>query len=281
MRGPSPILITAALSLAVLIAAAGVYLGNSIGATTTIVEGQLEPALPRTYLAIRDDDGNGLPDWQDELKKSGTFAENVSSTSASSTPEDPLSSIAVNIAQALYGGYISLKQQGSYTKERGNELATAVAGNIRAQELFVPHTVQELTLSEDASVERALQYRADLRVALLPMVTDDPPEFEYFALYLETKDPAWLVKLAGAAGRYRAAKDNMLAVAVPKAAVPEHLRAVNALGAYADTLGRMSHVSNDALMFVALLKTYNENEEEMLRAFDALAQYYVRTVAQN
>lgn len=279
MRGPSPILITAALSIAVFIGAIGVHLGNTFTRSAPIAVQALEPVAPRAYLPIEDGNGNGTPDWQDALRESGVFA--AASSTASSTPDTALTSMAQNVAEALYGGYLSLKQQDSYTPERGEVLAHNVAQNIRAEEFFVPHTVDEVILAKETSAEAMLRYRADMRTALAPLLTDAPPEFEYFAEYLQTKDPVSLLPLIVAAEGYRAAESNMLTVAVPKDAVPEHLRALNALGAYADTVGRMAHFSGDAFAAVATLKTMNDNEEEMLRAFDALAQYYVRTLAQN
>lgn len=280
-RGASSIVITAALSIAVLIAVIGKYVGNTIAARSAHIDPlSLEYAEMPTYIAIEDADENGIPDWQDELTASGLLASSTSSAS-DATSTDPLFAMAENVAQALYGGYLSLKQSGSYTPERGEELGARIAAEIRAPQLFLPHTVHELTIDEDVSEKNVLHYRANLRVALAPMVTDDAPEFEYFARYLQTKDASWLERLAEAAARYRTSEAQMLAVAVPKDAVPEHLRALNSLAAYAETLEGMSRPSSDAFVAVALLKTYNENEEEMLRAFDALAQYYVRTVAHN
>ena len=283
MRGSSPILITAALSLAVLVAAFGVRLGNATGKHATVIDpASLEPAKIPTYIAVEDADGNGTPDWQDALMKNGMIAVAATSSARSTDAQasDPLSSLAENVAQALYGGYVSLKHYDAYTPQKARELGMNVAQQIRAPQLFVPHTVQEIVIDDDMSVNRVLKYRADLRVALAPMVTDDEPEFEMFARYIDSKDTSWLLKLSNAAARYHEAEKNMLAVSVPKDAVPEHLRALNSLGKYAEIIDRMSHAQSDALATVAILKTYNEDEQEMLNAFNALAQYYVRTIAQ-
>ena len=166
--------------------------------------------------------------------------------------------MAQNVAEALYGGYLSLKQQDSYTPKRGEELAQRIAQNIRAEEFFVPHMAEEIVLADDTSAAMVLKYRADMRTALAPLLTDAPPEFEYFAEYLQTKDPSSLTPLILAAEGYRAAENNnnMLEVAVPKDAVPEHLRALNALGAYADTVGHMARFSGDAFAAVAILEDH-------------------------
>ncbi len=278
MRGSSPILVTAALSLAVLLLALGVHLGARAHTARAIIDPNRALATLPTYLTIDDRNGNGIPDWQDELTHSG-IAASTSTDSNTLATADPLTALANQVAGALYGGYLSLKQNGEYSSARAATLGTNIATNLQAPDTFVPHTVDDLTIDEDTTEARILKYRADLRVALAPMVTDDPPEIEYFASYVVTKDPSWITKLSDAAARYAAAEKNMLTVSVPKDGVPEHLRALNALGAYASTLNRMPPYMNDTFASLALLKTLNADEEDMLRSFDALAQYYVRTVA--
>lgn len=277
MRGTSPILVSAALSIAGFIVAIGMHVGGRMQAATIENPTALEPVEQRTYLAIKDEDSNGTPDWQDELFASGVT---VSTSTAPSNEDDPVTRMSDSVAGALYGGYLSLKQQGSYTASRGEELANSIAANIRAPLLAKPLTVEEIK-TRDNSASAALAYRTEMRTALAPMMTDDPPELDYYAQYVSTKDASWLTKLSAAAQRYRAAHDNMLAVAAPEAAVPEHLRALNALTAYAETLDRLAQFAPDTFAALALLKTMNETEEEMLASFDALAQYYVRTIAQN
>lgn len=275
MQGTSPIVITAALSIAGLLAAAGMQFASS-PRTTMIEQAPLEPIAPREYLAIEDADANGIPDWQDELASAGIVLATTSATTTLS--DDPISSIAENIAASLYGGYLSLKQYDEYTPTRGEQLASTVASALRAPETYTPHMVHELILENDTSETEALEYRARMRVAVAPMVTDDPPEVEFFARYLETRDPSWLDALAQAAARYGEVEKNLLAVSVPKDAAPEHLRALNAIGLYGNTLERLSHFGDDSLASLALLKTQNDTEKEMLLAFDSLAKYYVRKV---
>ena len=274
-RGASSIATTAALSLAILISASGVYLGNVSAANKHIVQ-KLEPVDVPQYAPIEDSDHNGTPDWQDELAKSGIV---FSTTTASASSSDALVSVVSSVAQSLYGGYLSLKQYNSYSPEKADELGQSVAHNIRAPLAFTPHTVNELSLAADFSEKSVLQYRAAMRIALAPIVTDDAPEFEIFARYIETKDPSWLGELGRAAERYRDAQKNVLALTIPKEVAPEHLRVANALGAYAESVEKISRPQDNALDSVALLKTLNESEQEMLYAFNALAHYYVRTVA--
>lgn len=278
MRGYSPILTSAALSVALLIAAIGMQLGNTFSpAPKTILTDRVPVTLPQ-YVPIEDTDNNGTPDWQDELARSGIVFASVDASSTIATSSDPLATISADIAQILYGGYVSLKQYGEYTPTRGEQLGATVASNLRAPNTYSAHRAQELRLDSDSSKERMLSYRADMKVVTAPMVTEEVPEIELFARYVSTKDVAWLFALQKSATRYRTVEEGMMALTIPKDAAPEHLRAANAVGSYAHTLDRMSVFGSDALASAALLRSYNEAEQELLMSFDALAQYYVRKI---
>lgn len=254
-------------------------LGKAYAKPLPIAPIELEPAERRDYLAIDDADGNGTPDWQDELQRSGVTLPSPNATStetASST--DPLSNFGAAVAQTFLSGYLSLSQYNAYTPERGEQLANTIADNFRAPVTFVPHTTDELLLETDTTMERALEYRADMRVALEPLITDEEHELTLFAGYIESGDSSWLDRLARAAENYRAAEENLLDVRIPQDAAPEHLRVMNAVGAFAHTLERMVRFANDPLANLALLRTYNDSEREFDLAFDALVKYYARKV---
>ncbi len=281
-RGYSPILVTAALSVAVLVSATGMQLGKTFAEPQPIDPSTLKPVAMPSYVAIEDADGNGTPDWQDELTRSGIeIPVEATSTLAIASSSDPLSTFGSVLAQSLIGGYLSLKEYDAYTPGRGEQLANTVVDNFHAPEIFVPYTVDDLILDADTSESRALQYRGDMRVALVPLITDEEHELTLFAAFVETRNQAWLDRLAKAATNYRAAEKNMLSVRIPQDAAPEHLRVMNALGAYAENLERMVRFANDPLASMALLRTYNDKERDFDLAFDGLVKYYARKIGDN
>ncbi len=282
-RGASPIVITAALSIAVLIAAIGSYIGAMAGArhVTTLAEAR-EPAQMQAYVPIDDADGNGTPDWQDELTRAGVLATTTPDATTTTETPDPAAFSGANLVQSLVGGYLSLKEQNAYTVQSGKMLADSIVSGFHAPTIFIPHTENEISVDADSSEERVLQYRADMREALAPLVDlNAEPEFALFARFIATGDASWLEKLSLATANYRTAEQNLLQVSVPSNAVAEHLRTINATGKYAQTLERLVRFSNDPLAIMALLRTYNEDEREFLLAFDALAKYYVQNVSGN
>jgi hypothetical protein len=278
-RGISPIATTAALSVALLIAATGSYIGNQARSS-----GSIAPAPGATEqvrnTSIEDTNKNGIPDWQDELMRSGM---GFSTTSASTTPsDDPAVILGISLINSLASGYSSMKEYNAYSPEQAEKLATTLAMNFKAPDTAATHTLDELTIDPDISTTRILKYRSDMRVALSGLVDlEAEPEFSLFARFIQTNDPKWLAELSSAAERYREAEVNLMKVAVPDTAAYIHLRAANATGTYAQTLERLVRFAKDPLATMALLRTYNDSEREYLLAFDALAKFYAENTSGN
>lgn len=270
IRGATHIGIAAAVSIAVLFVAIGAKIG-SLSASTNVTA--LKPARAPSYLPISDSNKNAVPDWQEELANAGIEF-------ATSTDEsiDPLSYMSEAVADSLMSHYISAKQDGTYSTEKGSMIANAITNNLfKAPNTFTPHVQGDFSIDTNTSAARTEQYRLDMQEATKSLLVDSEPEFALFGRYLETNDPYWLDELGDAVERYKNAELLMLSVKVPEDAVVYHVRAVNAVGAYAHNLDRLIRFAHDSIAVLALLRAYNDVEREMILAFDALAQYYVRS----
>ena len=259
---------TAAISAAILLLAL-MWQGEKILGTngTTMLTFKRPIQIQRPAANIDD------KRWQSALAE---FAASSSLEIArAATSSDPLNSLGDFLATQLLSGYAAVKR-GSYSQTQANTLAQKMGASVQAPSTFVPHVAPELKTVSDVSLERVLQYRADMRTALAGLITGDGPEFLTFAHYLETKNPILLTNISDAARRYRVAESAAFHTTVPQDAADIHLRAVNALGAYASILEQLVQHASDPLASVAILRTYNGEEQEMLYAFDALASYYVR-----
>ncbi len=266
----SPIIVTAGLAAAILLAANGWQLGGEMrGERTPENALDFERAGEETTSVPNVE----RPDWQAELARLGLISTSTDTGIATTSPN-----IGDFISSQLISGYEILKASGDYSPEKANMFGQSVGTNARVPSTFVFHGEMELTKSADISVERVLEYRADMRDALASLITDDPPEFETFGFYIETGNPERLHELGEAAERYKKAEKAALAVVVPQDAARLHLRVVNSLGSYADSLDQLILYADDALSTLAVLRTYNDAEREMLYAFDALSDYYVRKV---
>jgi hypothetical protein len=282
-RGASSIATTAALSVAIFIAASGAYIGDIMRAKYVSAEqAARKPVERQEYQRLEDADGNGTPDWQDELLQSGVAFSTTTASTTLSLETDPVASIGSALIRSLVSGYTSLKQYDSYTPERGEKLASTLATSFKAPDTTKQHTRTELSIDEEGSLQRMQQYRTDMQIALADIVDlDAEPEFATFARFIQTGDPRWLDKLSESTRKYRIAEASLLKVNVPASAVDVHLRAVNAVAFFAETLERLVRFANDPLATMALLRTYNESEREFLLAFDALAKFYVEKIGNN
>ena len=128
-------------------------------------------------------DTEGTPDLGD------MFTDLTSEPSDSSPREIP------TVAEQLFGTYMSLKEQGVYTPERGEALGHLMAPMINARLAYRTFTEKDVVASPDSGEKAALTYQSALHDALAPLRTNTTPEFEFFGRYLESKNPSYLKEL--------------------------------------------------------------------------------------
>ena len=192
----------------------------------------------------------------------------------SATTSDPISSIGDAVLNNLLGAYVDMQQSGTYTADEGKKVAESIAPAVRAPVAYIAYQTSDLKTDPDMSYQRMLTYRSDLRDALAPLLKNTQPEYEIFALYVSTKDPAYLAQLKSVAQNYRGAQVATARVVVPRDAVPYHIAIVNAMGEFASTLDALATHADDPFAVAALLRTYNEGEANILTSFNSLTTYY-------
>jgi len=267
--GSVPIIITAALAIALLFAVlgsrAGIYASNRQSDTSL----EFERTIPPEEIHLAE------TDWHGELVKLGIIATSSPEFEYSSS-SDPLGRIGDILAEQAVREYISLKQGNSFTAESARAAGATIGQNVLPSPLIDQFSIKDVLTTGDTSLARTLSYRADMRDATAPLISDHESEFALFSAYVETRDPDLLDILTRAAQNYEKAAENMSRVEVPVDAAEIHLEAMNAVKKYGNTVERLVLFADKPLASLALLRTYNDVEREMLMAFDALAQYYVR-----
>jgi len=190
------------------------------------------------------------------------------------TPSDDGGSL---IGEAILGGlvntYETLQEQGLYTPEVGQKVAERMAATL---EVPIPHktyTSSDVRKDADTSYARMLVYRKSMQEALAPLLKNTELEFETFAHYTDTKDPVYLEKLRGAAKNYFDAADAGAKIVVPNDAASHHIAILNALQEFGTTLTMLADNANDPFASVALLRSYNQAEADVLASFQALVTY--------
>lgn len=187
---------------------------------------------------------------------------------------DVVSYIGPAVLGQLTSTYDQMLQDGSFSLDDAQKAAESLAASLTAPVEYATYRATDLSIDPDTSYERMLRYRSDLRTALTPLLENTQAEYETFALYVETGDHTHLAQLRTAAQRYRDAQSAMARMSVPRDAAVYHLAIVDALGKFAATLDSMSTHADDPFAAVALLRTYNQAEADVLTSFGALPAYY-------
>lgn len=283
-RGYSSIAITAALSIALLFGAISWQFSEEkkAGDTRRIIPAVYE--MPKD-IPTEDSDADGLPDWQEILigtdpsnpdsDGDGTSDASIAAAFASTTASSTLPSfgIADELARALFSGYLTLKNQGAYSPERGDALANSIAEGVRPAVSFQALAATDIKTSTTVDAET---YRGAMKKALEPLLENMDPEIGLFAQYSQTKEPHLLAALQAASSRYKKASENVLAVVAPQNVSTVHLELVNSLAFYAAATDSLAQNANSPLEIIVSLKAFNNAEARMTGAFSALGSYYIQ-----
>jgi hypothetical protein len=255
---------TAALSVAVLLGAAGWQVSSFMSAGTQAL------AFVATAPAAQTASAAGA-DWQQEMAILGLAT--TTDPSATST-SDSIALIGPMVAAEMAGAYAGLQSQGTASPQAIQAASANIASNIRAVLTYKTYTVSDIQTDPNTSYARMLTYRADLRAALAPLLQNTNSELELYGKYVETNDTSYLTQLSAAAQNYRAAAQNSAAVVVPIDAVNYQKDILNAMQEFAAALDGLATHGTDPLASAALLRAYNQAEQDMYTSFNNLASYY-------
>jgi len=186
---------------------------------------------------------------------------------------DGLVHVGKNVMDALITSYATLEESGVLTPETAEDVGLDLAESLRARLIFTTYTAADLATEDDTSYERMLAYRADMRVALEPLLKNGEYELKLFASYQDTKDQKYIEELVKTAENYREAVSLAANVVVPTDAIDEHLAVLNSLSEFGATIQALAKYADDPFAVAALLQSYGTAESSLMTSFDALATY--------
>ncbi len=237
--------------------------GNTVSAKNT----------KHSSLSERTSTPYGNIDWQAPIHNSSNELDSSSSANASED-KDGISNIEGNVARVLIDSYTALNEAGIYTKKDGEKIAKDIAISLRANISYKIYSISDIKTDPNASYDRMLAYRGDLRKALEPLLGNPGYELKLFANYIGSNDPIYTEKLAVTSKNYQKAVAQAANITVPEDAVQEHLGILNALSEFGTIVEKMAIHADDAFAAAALLQTYNTGEANLLTSFNSLATYY-------
>ncbi len=235
--------------------------------------------------------------WQsqakiDTQKKNLTYEQQSAPESTDSLEDDPLAQALADVTAAgkpgtigtavmnqMLNSYLVSKNNGTYSPEYAAALGSSLAPMIQNTLAYQTFSEKNLVINPDTSEKASVAYQKALYDALAPLRTNTAPEFEFFALYVQTKDPVHLVRLQSVATLYRDAVANAAVLFVPSDVAQRHVAILNAMGEFAAALDALALHADDPIESVALLRDYNAGEQHVLAAFNALQSYYATKYA--
>lgn len=263
----SPILITAALSVVVLLGVGAWQFDQAMQQKNAPLSYVKSSSLAPESGAAQDTNFDAQQQTADTAAAAGAGAAQSASSS------DPISQIGTNVMNQLMSAYVGLRQAGVYSTSTAEAAAIQIQPSLNASISYPTFRPSDIKTDPDTSYARMLAYRGDLKASLAPLMKNTEPEYEIFAEYVNTGDASYLTKLESVAQDYRNAASSTAIVVVPIDAVSYHVAILNAMEDFAATLDAMVAHASDPFASAALLENYDRAESDMLTSFNALTTY--------
>ena len=225
----------------------------------------VEPSTPlRGYLATKDKNGDGVPDWQEALRTTEPLELNQLSTSTYEVPDTLTDQFAIQ----LFEDMIQSKSFGEFgaTPE---EIIARAGSDLTQQAEDTLFTRDDILIRDDNSPE-ALRTYANT-VAAVTLANGIPADTKNEALIVERAlqldDPTVLEELTVIIDSYAGMRTSMLETPVPSTLVKEHLDLINAYHAIHVDVTAMSMTFSDPLYALLRVQRYQEDATGLYYAF--------------
>lgn len=242
-----------------------------VGTVQTLSALRPEPATPKpTYEELPLGATSPSASWQQEMILLGLA---TSSDPGIDDGTDPIALIAPSILAQIIGEYNGLQATGAYSAAAAEEAASRIAPNVYANVTYERYSASDIQTDPDSSYARMLAYRADLQNALQPLLNNTQAEYALYAAYLDTGDTGHLRALQSVATNYSTAAKAVAKIVVPADIATTHIALLNSLSRFGATIEDLVAHADDPIASMALLRTYNDVETDVVTSFAKLAQY--------
>lgn len=197
----------------------------------------------------------------------------ASTTDSLNAPADPIANVSDMAIGEIAGAYAGLQQNGTYNASTGEQIGGAIGAQLQTPVSYNALQASAVATSPDTSYQAMMRYRSALQGSLKPLLQNKTPEYQLFGLYVQTKEQSYIDQIKAAEANYNAAASSTAALTVPVDAVSVQLGLVNAMREFAATLDALITHADDPIASTVLLKNYNQAENDVLTAFQALVTY--------
>ncbi len=230
----------------------------------------------RSYIETSDSNGNGVPDWEENLSNRVFSAiEVATSTDATSTQEGytPPTTFTGKFAEAFFKDYMSGKLKSA---DGTIDTASIVDGAVKAVETNTTskeYTPLDVVIVPD-SKEAVREYGNALGGIIISYPVESKNELTILQEALQTEDPEILKQLIPLQQAYAGMIQDTLLVSVPESFVKEHLMLLTAYEAILLDIQTMQNAFLDPLYTLARVKRYQNDAAGMSQIFVNLGEKY-------
>lgn len=215
------------------------------------------PAPIRGAISIGDSDNDGIPDWQEEFRRTEPIRLAQKEEVATYTPPQTLTD---TLAIELFEGSV-LGNTPSTLGRSQEELLRYASAEIEKASQDTLYTLRDLVLINDSSTERLRVYGN--RVAAIALQNGVPvgsrSELTIIEHALRASDESVLAELDARIEAYGKMVEEMHAVEVPSVVAERHLNLLNAYNALYEDLKGMRAAFSDPLYTMVRLKRYYDD----------------------
>lgn len=218
------------------------------------------PTAIRTFISVKDSDGNSIPDWQESFAR-GTIDLNATNTNATTTRTGML-------ASALAYELIT----GDSTSE---EVLQKLSGDLNQESIDEQYTESDIKISTDNGQEAWRHYGNQVAIIAnaYPLPEGTPNELDTLHQAFLRNDPSSLAKLEPSIAAYDAMVKDMLALSVPSSLTKEHLSLINVYVALHNDLKAFRQAYEDSLPAVLRFRRYPADAGAL---YTAISNLYVK-----
>ncbi len=223
--------------------------------TTEGIVAVASPGAARDYLPVQDEDGDGIPDWQEALQRTDPVT--IEPITEDYNPPDTLTD---EFAREFFTDMVRSRNYGEFGVDNQELVASAVAGfqEEARDELITP---DQITILNNNSPEFIRSYvNALANIALSYQIDeDDKNPAEILKLAFDRNDPAVLEELDWYIESYDDVLFRSIALEVPGDYAIAHLDYLNALNAVINDLKAMRNAFSDPLKSLIRMKRFEED----------------------
>lgn len=220
-----------------------------------------------------DTDGDGYPDWEEELRGTDPFTPTTLKTASSTDegePYEPPTTLTGRFAEDFLEGLITESAGRELTDEEKVAFAADAAADLAKAVPDKLYTRADLRIVADTSTTARREYGNTVGSILIAHNVESDSELEILKQALSSNNPELLAQLTTIANAYGRIVRDLAATPAPTSLAKEHLDLVNTFSIIETGIRAMGTTFDDPLKSLLRIQRYQEDAAGLFYAIDNL-----------